>query len=68
MGLVDLKFYPYVGMTRIRLEGIISARTIGHPLNCGCKVTHILPPHQTYRQKKMIRLCCFTKNSYLCNP
>ncbi len=31
--------HPYVGIVRIRLEGIISARTSGHPLNIGCKGT-----------------------------
>jgi hypothetical protein len=29
--------HPYVGITRIRLEGIISAHTRGHPLIIGCK-------------------------------
>ena len=32
---------PYAGITRIRSEGLISARNIGHPLTCslqvGCK-------------------------------
>ena len=30
---LDNKFHPYAGIVRIKLEGIISARTIEHPLN-----------------------------------
>ena len=37
--MIKPTIHPYAGMIRIRLEGIISAHTRGHPLNCGCKGT-----------------------------
>ena len=40
-GVYNNTFHPYVGITRIRFEGIISARNSRHPLNCGCKGTII---------------------------
>lgn len=30
--------FPYAGITRIRSEGLISARNIGHPLTCSLQI------------------------------
>ena len=40
--------HPYAGSARIRLEGIISAHTRGHPLIIGCKGNQYFYKHHTF--------------------
>ena len=47
--LIKPTIHPYAGIVRIRLEGIISAHTRGHPLNCGCKGTKKLEKNKIRR-------------------
>ena len=47
--LIKPTIHPYAGIVRIRLEGIISAHTRGHPLIIGCKGNTIRPKYKTNR-------------------
>ena len=58
--VINPLFHPYAGIIRIRLEGIISARTRRHPLKSAAKVVKI-----SEKPKKIKIFFSFSEREYL---